>query len=125
MLLYNKIKFPIFLKNTIRNQQTIYARIINGPDCYAITPIELVVNSFDPPNFQDETVGLCEGNSITITVDPVLQVIYGTQVQIPILSLLPLLVNIPLPSPMLMVVQNKKIYGYSFRNCKYYRNNSN
>jgi hypothetical protein len=69
MLLYNKIKFPIFLKNTIRNQQTIYARIINGPDCYAITPIELVVNSFDPPNFQDETVGLCEGNSITITVD--------------------------------------------------------
>jgi hypothetical protein len=38
-------------------------------DCYAITPIELVVNSFDPPNFQDETVGLCEGNSITITVD--------------------------------------------------------
>jgi hypothetical protein len=68
------------------------------------------VNSFDPPNFQDETVGLCEGNSITITVDSVLQVIYGTQVQIPILSLLPLLVNIPLPSPMLMVVQNKKKY---------------
>ncbi|MFV8333902.1 choice-of-anchor L domain-containing protein [Flavobacterium sp. GSP14] len=60
---------PNIFKNTIRNQQTIYARIINGPDCYAITPIELVVNSFDPPNFQDETVGLCEGNSITITVD--------------------------------------------------------
>ncbi len=56
-------------KNTIQNQQTIYARIINGPDCYAITPIELVVNSFDPPNFQDESVSLCEGNSTNITVD--------------------------------------------------------
>jgi hypothetical protein len=35
-------------------------------------------------------------------------VIYGTQVQIPILSLLPLLVI--LPSPMLMVVQKTKKY---------------
>jgi hypothetical protein len=32
---------PNILKIMIRNQQTIYARIINGPDCYAITPIEL------------------------------------------------------------------------------------
>ena len=65
-----KNKVPNIFKNTIQNQQTIYARIINGPDCYAITPIELVVNSFDPPNFQDETVGLCEGNSKILTVDP-------------------------------------------------------
>ena len=27
------------------------------------------MNAFDPPNFQEETVGLCAGNSINITVD--------------------------------------------------------
>ncbi|TDE51035.1 T9SS type B sorting domain-containing protein [Flavobacterium sp. GT3P67] len=56
-------------KNTIATQQIIYARIVNGSDCYAITPITLVVNNFDPPNFQEENAVLCNGTSINLTVD--------------------------------------------------------
>ena len=61
-------QLPNIFKNTIQNQQTIYARIVNGPDCYAITPIVLKVNTFNPPNFQDETVIICKANSINLTV---------------------------------------------------------
>lgn len=56
-------------RNTIPNQQTIFAKIVNGPDCYAITPIQLEVNPFDPPNFQDESMILCEGSSLSLAVD--------------------------------------------------------
>jgi gliding motility-associated-like protein len=56
-------------KNTVATQQIIHARIVNGPDCYAITPITLIVNTFDPPNFQDETLVLCQTNSINLTVN--------------------------------------------------------
>ena len=56
-------------KNTVATQQIIYARIVNGTDCYAITPITLVVNTFAPPNFQDETFVLCEASSINLTVN--------------------------------------------------------
>ena len=59
---------PTIFNNTI-NPQIIYARIVNGADCYGITPIQLVVNKFDPPNFQDENVGLCDGFSTTLIVD--------------------------------------------------------
>ncbi|MFV8366070.1 choice-of-anchor L domain-containing protein [Flavobacterium sp. XS1P27] len=56
-------------KNSVATQQIIYARIVNGTDCYAITPIILVVNTFTPPNFQDETFVLCEASSINLTVN--------------------------------------------------------
>ncbi|WP_433832924.1 choice-of-anchor L domain-containing protein [Flavobacterium anhuiense] len=59
---------PNIFKNTTPNSQTIYARAANGPNCYDITPVELVVNTFDPPNFEDETHYLCNGNEITLTV---------------------------------------------------------
>jgi len=55
-------------KNTTAFTQTIYARIINGPNCYDITPITLVVNTFDPPNFEDESKYLCKGDEIDLTV---------------------------------------------------------
>lgn len=55
-------------KNTTALTQTIYARIINGPNCYDITPITLVVNTFDPPNFEDESKYLCKGDEIDLTV---------------------------------------------------------
>lgn len=32
-------QLPNIFKNTVATQQIIYARIVNGPDCYAITPI--------------------------------------------------------------------------------------
>ncbi|WP_309609335.1 choice-of-anchor L domain-containing protein [Flavobacterium sp.] len=55
-------------RNAIPNTQTIYARAINGSDCYGISPINLVVNTFNPPNFQDELKTLCDGNSIYLSV---------------------------------------------------------
>lgn len=59
---------PNIFKNTIPNSQTIYARAANGSDCYDIVPIELVVHTFDPPNFENETQYLCKGDQITLSV---------------------------------------------------------
>lgn len=64
-----KNQLPNLFTNTVPNQQVIYAHIVNGPDCYEITTETLVVHTFDPPNFQDETTGLCEGSSKDLTVD--------------------------------------------------------
>ena len=60
---------PNIFKNTTAYSQTIYARVINGSECYDITPITLVVYTFDPLNFEDETKYLCEGGEIVLTVD--------------------------------------------------------
>lgn len=64
-----KNALPTIFKNTIPYQQTLYARVINGSDCYDITPINLVVNSLYPPNFQDETVALCTNSNLNISVN--------------------------------------------------------
>ncbi len=61
-------RLPNIYKNTTAFNQTIYVRIINGPDCYGITSVPLVVNTFDPPNFQDESEILCKGDSTTLAV---------------------------------------------------------
>lgn len=61
-------QIPTIFKNTTAFTQTIYARIINGSDCYDITPITLVVNTFDPLNFEDESKYLCKGDEIDLTV---------------------------------------------------------
>lgn len=63
----NKIG-PVFT-NTQALQQTIYARIKNGLDCYGITPITLMVNTFDPVNFAEETTFLCTGSNLNLSVD--------------------------------------------------------
>jgi gliding motility-associated-like protein len=57
----NPITAP-FTNATI-NQQIIYARIINGSDCYGIIPVTLTVNTFSPSGFQDEVRAFCQGNS--------------------------------------------------------------
>lgn len=54
--------------NTIVNEQIIYARIVNGPDCFGITPIKLKVTAFSPANFEEETVYICNGNPKRIAV---------------------------------------------------------
>ena len=56
-------------RNTIPYQQTIYSKIINGADCYAITPVTLIVNTFTSPSFQDQTLILCQGLSLSLAVD--------------------------------------------------------
>lgn len=54
--------------NIQQNNQTIYARIANGPDCYDIIPVELVVNTLAPPDFEDEYLSICDGASLTLSV---------------------------------------------------------
>lgn len=61
---------PNNFTNTTANQQIIYARVINGSDCYGIVPITLLINTFNPNGFSDETRYLCSGNPITLSVAP-------------------------------------------------------
>ncbi|PIF30902.1 gliding motility-associated-like protein [Flavobacterium sp. 9] len=61
-------RLPNIYKNTTAFNQTIYVRIVNGPDCYGITSVPLVVNTFDPPNFEDESEILCKGDDTTLAV---------------------------------------------------------
>ncbi|KUJ59410.1 hypothetical protein AR687_23700 [Flavobacteriaceae bacterium CRH] len=60
---------PNIFNNTTAFNQTIYARVINGPSCYDVVPVKLVVNTFDPPNFEDESEYLCKNDQITLSVD--------------------------------------------------------
>lgn len=66
-LLQNNI-LPNSYRNTIRSQMIIYAKILNGSDCYGIIPLKLSVNANTPKNFGDETVQLCEGGSKKLQV---------------------------------------------------------
>jgi gliding motility-associated-like protein len=61
-------QLPDNFTNSIPFQQSIYALITNGPDCYGIIPIALIVHAFNPIGFADETVFLCNGNPETIGV---------------------------------------------------------
>ena len=54
--------------NVTAVEQIIYARIVNSPDCFGITPIKLKITDFSPSNFQDETVYICNGNPKRIAV---------------------------------------------------------
>ena len=54
--------------NTTENEQVIYARIVNGSDCFGITPIKLKIIVFIPANFNDETVYICDGNPKRIAI---------------------------------------------------------
>ncbi|MBU3681169.1 MAG: T9SS type B sorting domain-containing protein [Flavobacterium sp.] len=56
--------------NTIIDEQTIYAKITNGPDCYGISSILIQVNRNQPANFEDETLYLCPLESLNLRVDP-------------------------------------------------------
>lgn len=60
---------PNLFTNNIPNQQTIYARIINGTDCYGITPVTLEVKTFAPANFQEEHIALCSSTSMDLAVN--------------------------------------------------------
>lgn len=64
-----KNALPTLFKNTIPYQQTLYSRVLNGTDCYDIIPIDLVINSFYPSNFQDENIALCTNSNLNISVN--------------------------------------------------------
>lgn len=59
---------PDNFTNTTPGQQIIFALIANGPDCYGLVPVTLVIHAFDPVDFGDATVYLCNGNPETIGV---------------------------------------------------------
>ncbi|MCL9805782.1 T9SS type B sorting domain-containing protein [Flavobacterium amniphilum] len=54
--------------NTTPNSQTIFARIVNGPDCYDIVDVVLHINFNSPANFENQSVYLCPGQTITLSV---------------------------------------------------------
>ncbi|NGY38364.1 T9SS type B sorting domain-containing protein [Flavobacterium sp. XN-5] len=64
-----KNELPNLFKNSTPYQQTLYARVLNGSDCFGIIPINLVINSFYPPNFQDETIALCTNSNLNLSVN--------------------------------------------------------
>lgn len=56
---------PVNYTNTIPNNQTIYARIMNIQGCYSDYPVNLRVNTFGAV-LVDETIGLCEDAILTL-----------------------------------------------------------
>jgi gliding motility-associated-like protein len=46
----------------------IYAKILDGTDCYGIQPVDLYVNSNSPPNFEDEEVYLCDNTPLPVAI---------------------------------------------------------
>lgn len=58
---------PIYT-NAIQYRVKIYAKVINGSDCYGIVPLELFVNTNEPADFEDEPVFLCQGVPESISV---------------------------------------------------------
>jgi gliding motility-associated-like protein len=64
-----KNQLPNLFTNTIPNQQVIYARIVNGADCYKITPETLIVHTFESSNFEETASFLCDGSNAVLTID--------------------------------------------------------
>jgi gliding motility-associated-like protein len=62
---------PAVFTNTTINQQTIYAKISNGPDCFGISPISLEVQRNLPANFDDSSLFICPLQTLDLSVNPV------------------------------------------------------
>ncbi|MVO10333.1 T9SS type B sorting domain-containing protein [Flavobacterium sp. TP390] len=58
---------PLLYQNSVPYQQPLYAKVINIADCYdnEVYPILLEVATFTE-DYSDETLGLCENNSIVL-----------------------------------------------------------
>ncbi|MEY2692467.1 MAG: hypothetical protein RIT03_857 [Bacteroidota bacterium] len=61
---------PAVFTNTTINQQTIYAKISNGPDCFGISPIGLEVHRNLPANFDDSSLFICPLQTLDLAIDP-------------------------------------------------------
>ena len=59
---------PVVYTNSTQFIDTIYARLINGGDCYGIIPVILYINSNSPDNFGDQEVFVCNSNPETVFV---------------------------------------------------------
>ena len=54
--------------NTTANQQVIYARIINGNDCFGIITITINILKFSGNDFKDETKYICPNSTVKLEV---------------------------------------------------------
>jgi gliding motility-associated-like protein len=59
---------PNSFTNSTAHTQIIFARAINGSDCYGIIPVTIKIISFNPSNFHDEKITLCSGDTKNIAV---------------------------------------------------------
>jgi len=55
-------------RNTVAFNQTVFAKIVNGSECYGIVKLHLEVLTFAPVGFEDETVFICPLESINLAV---------------------------------------------------------
>jgi gliding motility-associated-like protein len=79
----NPIANPATFTNTTAYNQSVYARVYNGSDCYGIAEIDLVVFTFGNA-LQDETLTLC--TNTTITLDPGMYSTYTWSTNPPVLT---------------------------------------
>ena len=59
---------PNSYKNKTIYTSNIYARIINGADCFGISIVTLQVTANEPPDFEDENVSFCQNDSKRLEV---------------------------------------------------------
>ncbi|WP_309642529.1 choice-of-anchor L domain-containing protein [Flavobacterium sp.] len=59
---------PDLYTNSVQYIDRIYAKILNGSDCYGIQTVDLYVNSNTPPNFEDEIVHICDTIPTTVAI---------------------------------------------------------
>lgn len=57
---------PNSYTNSVANQQTIYARILNGPDCYGIIPVILRVNEINISGLETEAISICDTATVAL-----------------------------------------------------------
>jgi gliding motility-associated-like protein len=55
--------------NTTPFQQMIFVRVSNGASCVGIFPLNMEIITFTPEGMEDETLILCQGNSLTIGIN--------------------------------------------------------
>ena len=59
-LIYPGRMLPNNYRNVTPFNQEIYAKVVNGPACYGISKVQLVVQVFAPAGFENETVNICD-----------------------------------------------------------------
>jgi gliding motility-associated-like protein len=59
--------------NTTPFSAEIFARVTDGVNCLGLLPISLIINTFDPDNFETEELSLCENESYFIEVESIFE----------------------------------------------------
>lgn len=57
-------------RNEVPFSQVVFAKVVNGSDCFGVAKITLVVDTFNPPDFEDEIRFICLGETITLDIQP-------------------------------------------------------